>query len=75
LSKKLLATIEASDGGDINISLDERGRIWHTIAKTGHQFSPAVSHEMKSEAEAIQAVRDSWGAPQWKLKFAIDMSQ
>lgn len=73
LSKKLLATIESSDGGLINISLDETGRMWHTVANTGHQFSPGVSHEMKSETEAIQAIRESWGAPQWKLKLASDV--
>lgn len=69
MAKKMLAKIEASDGGTISLWLNDDGRIWHTVDKTGAQFASGAPQGFKSEADAIKAIRESWGNPSWKLKF------
>ena len=73
MTQKILATIEASDGGLISLWLSDDGRIWHTVARTGSQFASGPPQGFPSEAEAIKAIRKTWGKPSWKLKFTEEI--
>lgn len=74
MAKKILASIEASDGSMISLWLNDDGRIWHTVERTGAQFASGAPQGFKSEAEAIKAIRETWGKPSWNLKFTDEAS-